>query len=135
MRIEGSPPPPLTLFPLTRGVKKNIERHNDMGDPPTQNLSFVFCNQDSESQDHEQIHCILLYFVLVCWMSFLSQCLNGLLPEAAAVSQMITSTTFSYMIYWSPHFHICHSCVTAFAESTHSHSHRGGRKLSTQGYR
>lgn len=65
-------------------------------------IGVLFSKQNNESQDWRQIHCVLLYLILVCWMSFLSQCLNGLLPEAVAVSPMITSTFFC-TIYASPH--------------------------------
>lgn len=113
MKVEGTPPPALTHFPLTGGWKKILK--GTIWVTHQQRIWVLFSNQNSESQGCKQIHCVLLYFVLVCWMSFLSQCWNGLLPEAAAVSQMLTSTTFSYMIYRSPHFHICQSCFTAFA--------------------
>lgn len=51
----------------------------------------LFSDQNSMSEDCKQIHCALLSFVSVCWMSSPSRYFNGLLPEAAAVSQMITS--------------------------------------------
>lgn len=120
MRLEGSPP---STYPLTH--YRWVEKKKVWKVTLLVTHRVLFSNQNSKSQDCKQIHCVLLCFVLVCWMSCLSRCLNGLLPEAVAVSQVITSA-FSYMIYSSPHLSLlfCSFCCTQ------SHSHSDGKKLS-----
>lgn len=114
MRIGESSPPPLSL--LLTGGEKRFWRLS-VGDSATS--IWVLCaNQNSGSQDRSRVivcdslvsvgHRIVnkftvrSSFVSVCSMNSLSQCLDGPLLEAVAVSQMITSA-FSSMLGGSPH--------------------------------